>query len=216
MSGKKVKAEIPEQESQPVAEMQETAGQTSEAVKSALVILAYPGTEDHVARVWDKMTELPFRVVTAGNGSIQDVLASVVADEGTADDFIFIPANVIPCRPVDMDDLSAPYVYTTSGGGRVYAGRVPMKFSKEALVEMLADSEGLDDESFVRGYFDRYRHYPVEVGFKFGNFITPVLRGDPCASVVMEALVRKRFIAASLEGYQAIRSLVDDTLLGGK
>lgn len=224
MSEKKSKTEAPEQEAQSPEVAQATQGADvdkepavvaeQEDVQAAVVVLAYKGTEDQVKRVWEKMAVLPMVVLAySDEEKLQDVLAKIVADESIADDFIFVPANVIPCKPVNVEELSLPYVYTTSRGERIYNSRVPMAFGKSKLVELLAASDAKDDEEFIRVYYGHYRHYPVEVGFTFGNFITPVTRANPCEHGVMEALVRKRFISASAEGYKAISSLIEKTLL---
>ena len=224
MSEKKSKTEAPEQEAQSPEVAQTAQGADvnkepaavaeQEDVQAAVVVLAYKGTEEQVKRVWEKMAVLPMVVLAySDEEKLQDVLAKIVADESIADDFIFVPANVIPCKPVNLEELSVPYVYTTSRGKRIYNSRVPMAFGKSKLVELLAASDAKDDEEFIRVYYGRYRHYPVEVGFTFGNFITPVTRANPCEHGVMEALVRKRFISASAEGYKAISSLIEKTLL---
>lgn len=224
MSEKKSKTETPEQEAQSPEVAQATQGADvnkepaavaeQEDVQAAVVVLAYNGTEEQVKRVWEKMAVLPMVVLAySDEEKLQDVLAKIVADESIADDFIFVPANVIPVKPVNLEELSVPYVYTTSRGERIYNSRVPMAFGKSKLVELLAASDAKDDEEFIHVYYGRYRHYPVEVGFTFGNFITPVTRANPCEHGVMEALVRKRFISASAEGYKAISSLIEKTLL---
>lgn len=224
MSEKKSKTEASEQEAQSPEVAQAAQGADvnkepaavaeQEDVQAAVVVLAYKGTEEQVKRVWEKMAVLPMVVLAySDEEKLQDVLAKIVADESIADDFIFVPANVIPCKPVNLEELSVPYVYTTSRGGRIYNSRVPMAFGKSKLVELLASSDVKDDEEFIRSYYGRYRHYPIEVGFTFGNFITPVTRANPCEHGVMEALVRKRFISASAEGYKAISSLIEKTLL---
>lgn len=224
MSEKKSKTEAPEQEAQSPEVAQAAQGADvnkepaavveQEDVQAAVVVLAYKGTEEQVKRVWEKMAVLPMIVLAYyDEEKLQDVLAKIVADESIADDLIFVPANVIPCKPVNLEELSVPYVYTTSRGERIYNSRVPMAFGKSKLVELLAASDAKDDEEFIRVYYGRYRHYPVEVGFTFGNFITPVTRANPCEHGVMEALVRKRFISASAEGYKAISSLIEKTLL---
>jgi hypothetical protein len=224
MSEKINKTESPEKESQSpeVAQTAQGADVNKEPaavaeqkdVQAAVVVLAYKGTEEQVKRVWEKMAGLPMAVLAySDEEKLQDVLAKIVADESIADDFIFVPANVIPCKPVNLEELSVPYVYTTSRGERIYNSRVPMAFGKSKLVELLAASDAKDDEEFIRVYYGRYRHYPIEVGFTFGNFITPVTRANPCEHGVMEALVRKRFISASAEGYKAISSLIEKTLL---
>lgn len=224
MSEKKSKTEAPEQEAQSPEVAQTAQGADvnkepaavaeQEDVQAAVVVLAYKGTEEQVKRVWEKMAVLPMVVLAySDEEKLQDVLAKIVADESIADDFIFVPANVIPCKPVNLEELSVPYVYTTSRGERIYNSRVPMAFGKSKLVDLLAASDAKDDEEFIRVYYGHYRHYPVEVGFTFGNFITPVTRANPCEHGVMEALVRKRFISASAEGYKAISSLIEKTLL---
>jgi hypothetical protein len=224
MSEKKSMTEAPEQEAQSPEVAQAAQGADvnkepaavaeQEDVQAAVVVLAYKGTEEQVKRVWEKMARLPMVVLAySDEEKLQDVLAKIVADESIADDFIFVPANVIPCKPVNLEELSVPYVYTTSRGERIYNSRVPMAFGKSKLVELLAASDAKDDEEFIRVYYGRYRHYPIEVGFTFGNFITPVTRANPCEHGVMEALVRKRFISASAEGYKAISSLIEKTLL---
>lgn len=224
MSEKKNKTEAPEQEAQSPEVAQAAQGADvnkepaavaeQEDVQAAVVVLAYKGTEEQVKRVWEKMSGLPMAVLAySDEEKLQGVLAKIVADESIADDFIFVPANVIPVKPVNLEDLSVPYVYTTSRGERIYNSRVPMAFGKSKLVELLAASDAKDDEEFIRVYYGRYRHYPIEVGFTFGNFITPVTRANPCEHGVMEALVRKRFISASAEGYKAISSLIEKTLL---
>ncbi len=224
MSEKKSMTEAPEQEAQSPEVAQAAQGADvnkepaavaeQEDVQAAVVVLAYKGTEEQVKRVWEKMARLPMVVLAySDEEKLQDVLAKIVADESIADDFIFVPPNVIPCKPVNLEELSVPYVYTTSRGERIYNSRVPMAFGKSKLVELLAASDAKDDEEFIRVYYGRYRHYPIEVGFTFGNFITPVTRANPCEHGVMEALVRKRFISASAEGYKAISSLIEKTLL---
>lgn len=224
MSEKKSMTEAPEQEAQSpeVAQAAQGADVNKEPaavaeqkdVQAAVVVLAYKDTEEQVKRVWEKMAGLPMAVLAySDEEKLQGVLAKIVADESIADDFIFVPANVIPCKPVNLEELSVPYVYTTSRGERIYNSRVPMAFGKSKLVELLAASDAKDDEEFIRVYYGRYRHYPIEVGFTFGNFITPVTRANPCEHGVMEALVRKRFISASAEGYKAISSLIEKTLL---
>lgn len=225
MSEKKSMTEAPEQEAQSpeVAQAAQGADENKEPaavaeqedVQATVVVLAYKGTEEQVKRVWERMAAVLPMVVLAYSDEekLQDVLAKIVADESIADDFIFVPANVIPCKPVNLEELSVPYVYTTSRGERIYNSRVPMAFGKSKLVDLLASLDAKDDEEFIRVYYGHYRHYPIEVGFTFGNFITPVTRANPCEHGVMEALVRKRFISASAEGYKAISSLIEKTLL---
>ena len=87
-----------------------------------------------------------------------------------------------------------------------------MAFSKGDLAEYLPCTED-EGESLVKGYVSKYRTRPVRVGYTFGNFVTPVLRANPCENIVLEGFLRRKFIAASPEGFSAIETMIRDHLL---
>ena len=68
------------------------------------------------------------------------------------------------------------------------------------------------NEDFARAYAERHRTRALEVGMKFGNYISPVTRGTPCGNKVIEALMRKKFLSANKVGFEAIESEIIMTL----
>lgn len=195
----------------------EVAPEQVEVVKADIIVCAYPGDEEVVAAVWRKMLRsgnLLIRTVDPDE-QITATLADLVADENVADVFTFIPATIIPCSSIDANELSIPYVYVNAANEWDFAGRVPMTFCKNDMILMFAEDPAgeMDDAAFLKAYMGKFRTRPVEVGFRFGNFITPVLRANPCENVVIEAFVRKKFVSANEDGFKAISSLVRNTLL---
>lgn len=201
-------AAVASQEAQtPVAEVQET--------KVSMVICAFPGTEDVMLKFWDKMCPqvLDKKVMTVQEDfSIPELLADLVADETVADDFILIPANCVPCGPVSFDELHTPLVFKDGKGGLHYCHRLPVPGLKGAIVDVLGTDNTGNPESVMKRYLTSLGR-PVEASFREGNYVTPVLRGAPCGNVVMEAVIRKKYIAANPVGFAAVRSLLVNALL---
>lgn len=181
--------------------------------KYDVVVCAYPGTETLMTRLWDRFHEGRHLVVTDTGAQLPEILAECLADNRIADQFTILPANIIPCTEITDELLKGNYVYVTRNGERQAASRVPMTFDKERLVVWLAadDSETDTAEAFLKRY--NAGKLLMEVSFSFGNFITPVLRANPCENVVIEAFLRKFFVAASPEGFAAIAALAEKFLL---
>lgn len=205
-------------------EPRNTAGAQASAVETAVqeapaekkydvVVYAYPGTEALMTRLWDRYHEGRHLVVTDTGAPLQETLAECLADNRIADRFTFIPPNVIPCTEISDELLKGDYVYVKRDGERQAVSRVPMTFDKERLVVWLAADDSATDtaEEFLKRYNAGKRL--MEVSFSFGNFITPVLRANPCENVVIEAFLRKFFVAASPEGFAAIAALAEKCLL---
>ncbi len=195
------------------APQQEAVAQSSAV---AVVICAYEGTEDLMKRLWDRFHKGGHKVIAVkAEASTRDALVECLSDEGIADEFVLLPANVIPCTEIPDELLKGRFVYVTRGGERQHDSRVPLSVSKSGLVECLAaeDSLTVTPEVFIKRLNGDRRLN--EVSFSFGNFITPVLRGNPCENVVIEAFIRKFFVSASPEGFNAIAGLLEKYLLKG-
>ena len=201
------------QEAAETAASEETA---EEQERVAVVVCAYPGTEELMSRLWDKFHKGKHIVVTIPETlSRKEILGFCIADEQIADKFTLLPPNIIPCVEITDELLKGDYVYVSGNGDRQADSRVPMNFDKTSLVDILADenSEALGDKELLENLAKGKRM--MEVSFAFGNFITPVLRANPCENVVIEAFLRKFFVAASPEGFAAIASLAEKSLLKG-
>ena len=191
----------------------DTAAPTAPETAIGLVICAYSGTEGIIGAVWKKHCNIPFKLVTVDESAdIREIVEQCIADNEVLDDFVLIPANVIPCSNISFAELAMPVVYIDSQQEKHYNYRLPTMYSKQTLVDYLATTDAAG-ESFVRGYVEQFCNRPLMVGYSFGNYITPVLRPNPCTHVVAEAFVRRKFIVASPEGFAAIKDMIQDTLL---
>ena len=181
-----------------------------------LVVLAHPGTEGMMRRIWEKFYDLPFRVIPfQEHDSLISVLEDVMAMDDVDRVFAVVPANLVPLAPVRWSDLQLPRVDCLKPDNFLYWGRVPVCFDKEQLVDNLPECDDLEDESFVRAYVKTfYAGRPEQVSHSFGNYFTKVLRGTPCESIVIEGLMHKRFLYANAIGWTAIADLIQKALLG--
>lgn len=206
------------------AEAQETAAPETETAKDPeagsdepellhLIVLAHPGTEDLVRRIWEKFYDMPIRIVPfQETDTLVSLLEIVMAMADVDRRFAVIPANLVPCAPVRWSELQTPRADDLGSDKHVFWGRVPVFFDKEILVDFLPYYGTNPDEEFVKLYItDRAR--PELVSHSYGNFYTKVLRANPCESVVIEGLMRKRFIYANAAGWDAIRDLLIQALL---
>ena len=180
-----------------------------------LVICAYHGTEDRMEKVWRKMTGISSLIIAVDQEQpLLDIIADVIASPEVDGDFILVPANCVPCSPISLDELAGPFVFVDVSGRRHYSDRLPLPLNKDLLVDELVAQDEVDSEAFMATYFRNHLHRPIEGGFRFGNLVTPVYRANPCENLVIEAFVRKKFVTASPEGFEAIAVLVDQYLLG--
>lgn len=178
-----------------------------------LIVCAYPGTEDLVKRIWEKFYDLPVRIVFFQEGqSLVHLLETVMVMEDVDKVFTVIPANLVPCAPVRWSELQTPRADDHGGDKLCFWGRVPVCFNKDVLVDFLPANDTLSDEEFVKAYITGIRR-PDLVSHSYGNFFTKVLRATPCEAVVIEGLMRKRFIYANAAGWNAISDLLVQALL---
>lgn len=214
--GAPVAAETAEAPAQEAAAAEPEAPAEEAAVPIRLIILAYPGTESLMSRVWAKNIDAPFRIIPFEDGdSLISILEDVIAMNDVDRVFAVAPANLVPCAPISWDELQLPRVDVLQQDNVLYWGRVPVCFDKELLVDNLPEKDELDDESFVRAYVKSfYSGRPEQVSHSFGNYIVKVLRGTPCESVVIEGLLHKRYLYANAVGWAAVADLIEKALLG--
>lgn len=180
--------------------------------KVSVIVLAHPGTEMLVKRIWEKHFHANVDVLTfPENASLKELLADVIAAPEFKNVFVLVPANLVPVATVTLDSLMVERVDVANDQKR-YWGRVPVSFTKDSLVDFLPENEEKADDDFVRKYLEAQGVRPAEVSHAFGNFYTKVLRGNPCENVVIEALIRKRFLYANQAGWSAIIGLLEKTL----
>lgn len=177
---------------------------------TSIVVLAHPGSEPLVRDIWEKFCDWPLTVLTwDGRHSLKQLLEDIMADRiGEHIDlrFVVIPANLVPVSPVRWSELQTAFV-DVDGSRRSFWGRVPLTFDKMVLVDFLPEHDHLPDEDFVQAYVQENGTRPMEVSHNFGNFYTKVLRANPCENLVIEAMIRKRFLYVGPTGWQAVTDL---------
>ena len=198
---------VPSGDGMPV---QETTA-PGEAMKATMV-LCWPGTEELMEKIWRKMYSgdgLAFGTVPENSDTVAE-LAGIVADETVADRFVLVMPGCVPCCKVTEVELALPVVYVEKSGKRLLDNGLPMMFDKDILVDVLAQAgDKADSETVLEAYNRAAGVRPVEVGMSFGNYVTPVRRAVPCENRVIEALLKKKFLLCSSEGFRAIRNILE-------
>lgn len=200
----------------------ETEQSSEESVASekpcCVVVCAYAGTEDLVRKVWEKMSDEPVRIVVVDDGEVdmRNITTVMIADSTVADTFVVVKPNTIPCSRISLAELNVPVVYIDKAGKEHYSHRLPMPFDKNILVDVFASSDypanDVDDEAFLRLYAERAQYRPVQVSHYFGNYVTVVLRGNPCTAVIAEGITRRKFLCANAVGFKAAEKFVEALL----
>lgn len=207
--------QVLEQEAQEQEAKEEQEAQ--EAVKAeketSLIVLAYPGTEQLMKRIWEKHFQGTVNVLSFPEEevSLKELLEDVMVSPEFGDTVVIVPANLTPVTTVTINDLMVARVDIDKDQKRFW-GRVPVTFKKGDLVDFLPENEELSEDEFVMKYLKENGVRPIEVAHSFGNFYSKVLRGNPCENSVIEAIVRKRFIYANQAGWNAIAGLLEKTL----
>lgn len=74
----------------------------------SVVVLAWPGTEKDMEKIWDINGPEGSDVRTASGIGLAEMLAEIVADNSVSRDFVLVPANLVPVRPVTFEELAIP------------------------------------------------------------------------------------------------------------
>ncbi len=139
--------------------------------------------------------------------------ALALSRDDIPDTFVLIPPGTIQCGDPDIASLQLATVYITKAAERQYYSRLPMVMNKQLVMELLQREDITEaenpNEEFSKAVIAYMAERPVEVSFSFGNYITPVLRANPCEHIVIEALLKKKFITSTEEGFKAIIPLLD-------
>lgn len=201
-----VNAEVTE--TAPVVSSEETAAAVDAQPDRTVVVLAFAGTEAQMRTVWVANCSEKIVVKTFAGQSLSELLEDIIADNAISNEFVLVPANLIPVARTSFSLLTIPYVdcYVKTLS---FWGRVPVAFSKEELAVFLPENDQLSPEEFVRKYIKDVRaERALIVSHEFGNFFTKVLRSNPCENVVIEAFITKHFVYANEQGWPAVEAIL--------
>ena len=191
----------------------EAAAVSVEDRRIGIIVFAFAGTEERMRALWAKaLGGSDFKVaIVDGDWNMRKALETAYTDQELADTFTLVPANTFPVAPICRCELEIPVLYVNAKGGRQYNHLLPVTVHRDKLLRILTNLnlDNVSDETLMQLLYDEQGCRSLEVGFTFGNFVTPVLRGTPCEHVVLEAFVRKKYIATNLQGFNAIVPLID-------
>lgn len=194
------------------------------------VVIVVCGTAEALpllTKAWEQKAApaviLPHEV---GSAPFSELITGLLAEEEIPDTFILVPANCFPTHRVDLADLTAyrtrrslvkdhPEKWETFNNTRL-----PMRLEATAVLKTL---ELLDNDNTFTAeeFFEKYNgiahvgELAEEVGMSFGNTVAFADMPNPCMAKVAEALIRKKFICTTAEGFTPIKERLA-LLYGGK
>ena len=190
----------------------ESSQEQNQCPSFPVVILAFKGTEDKLAKLWKKaIPDMPFVVLPVDDDySTLEILLDLLVDEKVESEFILIPANTFPAGKISPQSVAIPRAYQKRDGTVIYDSHFPVFIKKDFLEQVL-----IDDTLCSRGSEAVMKALVCEngraelAGMSFGNAICPVTRSNPCEHIVIEALLRKIFIGCNRAGWDGIESLTN-------
>jgi hypothetical protein len=182
-----------------------------------VAVLAFAGTEARMKAIWDKnLTGGKAKIIPVEeNYSLLDELANIMADNEIADKFVLVQANAFPTGKISLSELSRPLIYRSIEGRDYPSSRLPVKLDKDKLGTLLQSVESasqFDANEFI-GEATIGQGFRVAAGHSFGNLIFQVVNPTVCQNKVIEAFIKKRFIAAANPlAWNAISGVIDKYL----
>lgn len=180
-----------------------------------IVVLGSAEALPLLTRVWQqKTTDIAIIPIEVEDGAFSEVVDRLLADENIPDTFTLVPTNCFPTHRIGLADLVAYRVRRMkekAGSDKwTVTSRTGLPFLFEATaalqtLERLGDT--YSEEEFLDAY-NKVAHpdeLPEEIGMTFGNTVSYAILRPKCMATVAEALVRKRFICATGEGFTAIK-----------
>ncbi len=188
-----------------------------QVAQACIVLLVYKDTESTMQKIWEKYCNQPTKtVVIEDEIELKTLLPELVADKEVADNFILVLPNFFPCSQTDIEEIKTPLFYVDKQGNEHFYYRLPIFFKKENLVEFLADdaNDSLDNEAFVQKYIKNFaERRALAVSHNFGNFLFYARTANCCEHKQIEALLRKKFIISTKEGFKSLEPFIIKNIL---
>lgn len=226
-------AEVPETED--AAEAQATAEVASAKTEIVpvltmckdvvIVVCGTPEALPLLTKAW-KQKAAPAVILPreVGSAPFAELITGLLAEEEIPDTFVLVPANCFPTHRVNLADLMAyrirrkltpPVSWVETSDTRL-----PVLLEATAVLKTLELLDN-DDTFTAEEFFEKYNgiahagELPEAVGMSFGNTVAFADMQTPCMAKVAEALLRKKFICTTAEGFTPIKERLA-LLYGGK
>lgn len=226
-------AEVPETED--AAEAQATAEVASAKTEVVpvltmckdvvIVVCGTPEALPLLTKAW-KQKAAPAVILPreVGSAPFAELITGLLAEEEIPDTFVLVPANCFPTHRVNLADLMAYRIRRklTSPVSWVETSdtRLPVLLEATAVLKTLELLDN-DDTFTAEEFFEKYNgiahagELPEAVGMSFGSTVAFADMQTPCMAKVAEALLRKKFICTTAEGFTPIKERLA-LLYGGK
>lgn len=186
-----------------------------------IVVCGTPEALPLLTKAWEQKAApaviLPREV---GSAPFSELITGLLAEEEIPDTFVLVPANCFPTHRVNLADLAAYRVRKFFDGSKALDTQLPVLLEATAVLKTL---ELLDNDNTFTAeeFFEKYNNIAhvgelaEEVGMSFGNIVAFADTPTPCMAKVAEALIRKKFICTTAEGFIPIKERLA-LLYGGK
>lgn len=192
------------------------AAHTFGITEQTVIVIAVDGeAAEAVLRAWRKAASSADIRLVAPAATLAEAFESLVADDQLPDEFVFVPEICIPTARLTLADLTLYRRRMLPKGETADFTRLPMLLSKEHIVQALEvyqnDPEP-SDEILVRHYngFAHEGELPNQVAFSFGNGVGYVDRPNFCPDVLIEFLLRRKFVCLTPEAFPAAKRYLEE------
>lgn len=183
--------------------------------EQTVIVIAADGEAAEILRhAWNKAAAPADIRIVSPAATLVETFESLVEDDLIPDEFIFVPGICIPTAKLTLADLALyrrrvlPKEKTQDFTG------LPMHLTKGNVVEALKNFEAdpeQTDEILVR-YYNVLAHkgeLPNLVAFSFGNGVGYVTRADFCPAVLIEFMLRRKFVCLVPEAFPAAKCYLE-------
>lgn len=184
--------------------------------EQTVIVIAVNGeAAEAILRAWNK-TAAPadIRIVSPA-ATLAETFESLVADDLLPDEFIFVPGICIPTAKLTLADLALYRRRMLPEGETADYTDLPMHLAKEHIVKALETFGGdpeQTDEILVRHY-NEVAHdgeLPNQVAFSFGNGVGYVTRPNFCPDLLIEFILRRKFVCLTPEVFPAAKRYLEE------
>lgn len=184
------------------------------------VVIVICGTTEALpllTKAWEQKAD-PAVIISRDVSStpFTELITGLLAEDDIPDTFVLVPENCFPTHNVSIADLM---VYRTR---KVLVDPIMSKWEINSYTHLpvLLEATSIlktlelinDNADFTASeFFVRYNdvahagEMPEEIGMSFGNTVAYADNPTPCMARLAEALVRKKFICTTAEGFTPIK-----------
>lgn len=203
---------------QPTPDAEETVSPIFGLCKDVTIVVCGTGEAlPLLEKAW-KQKAAPATVITrdAEAEPFAERITRLMAEDNVPDSFIYVPANCFPTHSVGLADLTAYRIRCVLTKKNPETWKKTFQTGLPVLLEATAVLKTMEllnnDTDFSEAeFFEKYNgiahtgELAEEVGMGFGNTVAYSTGIPRCMAAVADAMVRKKFICTTAEGFAPIK-----------